>query len=66
MEKRLAIPKELLDILNILVCPVCRTPVRPIADESGLQCATCKRIYPIRDGFPAMLPEEATIAKEES
>ena len=57
----MAIPKDLLDIL---VCPVCKTPIKPTADESGLKCDTCRRVYPIRDEIPVMLPEEATIASE--
>ena len=55
------IPKELL---AILVCPVCKKPVRLLSDNSGLKCDACKRIYPIRDDIPVMLPEEATIAPE--
>lgn len=55
------IPKELLDIL---VCPVCKAPVKLLADGSGLKCAACRRVYPVRDDIPVMLPEEATIAQE--
>ena len=54
----MAIPKELLDIL---VCPVCKTPVKITADKAGLKCETCKRVYPVRDDIPVMLPEEAKI-----
>jgi uncharacterized protein YbaR (Trm112 family) len=54
------------ELLRILVCPVCMKPVRELADEKGLECAQCGRIYPIRDGFPVMLPEEATPAKNTS
>jgi hypothetical protein len=43
----------------MLVCPVCRTPVKLTADRQGLRCATCRLIYPIRDGFPVMIKEEA-------
>ena len=57
----MAISKELLDIL---VCPVCKTPVKMLPDESGLECLTCRRVYPVRDDIPVMLPEEASIAKE--
>jgi hypothetical protein len=57
----LAIPKYALDIL---VCPVCKTQVELLADESGLKCASCRRVYPIRDEIPVMLPEEATIVEE--
>lgn len=55
------IPQELLDIL---VCPVCKTPVKPTPDNSGLKCQSCRRVYPVRDEIPVMLPEEATIAAE--
>jgi LSD1 subclass zinc finger protein len=55
------ISKELLDIL---VCPECKTPVTLTADASGLKCATCRRVYPIRDEIPVMLLEEAKIAPE--
>jgi uncharacterized protein len=57
----MAISKELLDIL---VCPVCKTPVKMLPDQSGLKCSTCRRIYPVRDDIPVMLPEEASVAKE--
>lgn len=56
----MAIPQDLLDIL---VCPVCKTPVRLLTDGSGLKCGTCSRVYPVRDDIPVMLPEEATIVQ---
>ena len=55
------IPKELLDIL---VCPVCKAPVTLLADGSGLKCGVCHRVYPVRDDIPVMLPEEAKVAPE--
>jgi uncharacterized protein YbaR (Trm112 family) len=55
------ISKELLDIL---VCPVCKAPVTLLADGSGLKCGACRRVYPVRDDIPVMLSEEATIAPE--
>lgn len=55
------IPQELLDIL---VCPLCKAPVKLLADGSGLQCQACRRVYPVRDDIPVMLPEEASIAPE--
>jgi uncharacterized protein YbaR (Trm112 family) len=57
----MTVPEELL---AILVCPICKTPVRPLPDNSGLKCSTCKRIYPVRDDIPVMLPEEASLALE--
>jgi uncharacterized protein len=56
---RMAIRQDLLDIL---VCPLCKAPVKLLADGSGLKCQACKRVYPIRDDIPVMLPEEAKIA----
>ena len=55
------IPQELLDIL---VCPACKAPVKPTADNLGLKCQACRRVYPVRDEIPVMLIEEATIAPE--
>lgn len=57
------IPKYVLDIL---VCPVCKTRVDLLSDGSGLKCGTCRRVYPVRDGIPVMLPEEAKIDEEQS
>jgi uncharacterized protein YbaR (Trm112 family) len=57
----MAIPKYALDIL---VCPVCKTRVELLGDGSGLKCVTCRRVYPVRDEIPVMLPEEAKIAEE--
>jgi uncharacterized protein YbaR (Trm112 family) len=57
----MAIRQELLDIL---VCPICKTPVKMLPDNSGLKCQTCKRVYPIRDDIPVMLVEEAKITND--
>jgi hypothetical protein len=48
-------------LLEVLACPVCKTPVEPVRDGAGLRCATCRRVYPVQDDIPIMLPEEATI-----
>jgi hypothetical protein len=58
VENILPIPKYALDIL---VCPVCKSRVELLPDESGLKCVSCRRVYPIRDEIPVMLPEEAKI-----
>jgi uncharacterized protein len=52
------------DLLEILVCPVCKTPVKLTPDQQGLKCATCRRVYPIRSDIPVMLVDETTIDKE--
>ena len=48
-------------LLEILVCPECKTPVRLVKDGAGLQCGTCHRIYPVKDGFAVMLVDEAEV-----
>jgi len=55
------IPKQLLDIL---ACVVCKKPVRPLPDGSGLKCDVCHRVYPVRDDIPVMLLEEAKISAD--
>lgn len=57
----MAVSQELLDIL---VCPICKTPVKLTADEKGLKCATCRRVYPVRDDIAVMLVDEARIDAE--
>ena len=45
------------ELLEILACPACKTPVR--LEEQKLVCDQCGRRYPIRDGIPIMLMDEA-------
>ena len=45
------------ELLKILACPACKTPVT--LEQDRLVCGACKRRYPIRDGIPVMLIEEA-------
>ena len=52
------------DLLEILVCPVCKAVVELKADQSGLKCVECHRVYPIRDDIPVMLVDEATIEQK--
>ena len=52
------------ELLEILACPVCKEPVELTKDEKGLRCRKCGRIYPIRDGIPIMLEEEAYYEEE--
>lgn len=48
-------------LLEILACPLCRTPVAATPDGKGLKCAQCRRVYPIQDDIPVMLVDQATI-----
>jgi uncharacterized protein YbaR (Trm112 family) len=49
------------DLLEILVCPLCKARVDLQQDQNGLKCVECKRVYPIRDDIPVMLVDEARI-----
>ena len=49
------------DLLEILACPVCKVLVQPVNDGAGLRCSRCRRVYPVHDDIPIMLPEEATV-----
>ena len=46
-------------LLEILACPVCKTEVKLEGDR--LVCVQCGRRYPIREGIPVMLIEEAEL-----
>jgi uncharacterized protein YbaR (Trm112 family) len=49
------------DLLQILVCPVCKAALTLVNADTGLRCGTCRRVYPIRDDIPVMLVDEARI-----
>ena len=46
-------------LLEILVCPVTRGPLEYDRAKGELVSRGAKLAYPIRDGVPIMLPEEA-------
>jgi uncharacterized protein YbaR (Trm112 family) len=46
------------DLKAILVCPACHGDLDE--EELTLTCTKCGLRYPIRDGVPVMLIEEAT------
>lgn len=46
-------------LLQILVCPACKGPLHYDRDRQELVCMAEGLAYPIRDGVPVMLPEEA-------
>lgn len=53
------IDKELLDIL---ACPACKADVvleTTANKEEKIVCTKCKRKYPVRDGIPVMLIDQA-------
>jgi uncharacterized protein YbaR (Trm112 family) len=46
-------------LLEILVCPLTKGPLEFDAARQELISRSAKLAYPIRDGIPIMLPEEA-------
>lgn len=49
----------LQEVLDILACPNCKGELKLLADDAGLLCQTCRLRFPIRDGIPVMLVDEA-------
>ncbi len=52
-------------LLEILVCPVTKKPLRYDADASELISEAAGLAYPVRDGIPIMLVDEARETPEE-
>jgi uncharacterized protein YbaR (Trm112 family) len=46
-------------LLEILVCPVTKGPLEYDREKQELISRSAKLAYPIRDGIPIMLPDEA-------
>lgn len=47
------------ELLNILACPECKADVE--LREEKIVCTKCLRRYPIKDGIPVMLVDEAEL-----
>ena len=60
------------ELLEIVACPRCKQKVTLVGDESGFACARCSLLFPIVDGLPDFLLEDArplvpaAVAKEPS
>lgn len=46
-------------LLDILACPLCKSAVRFNSDKNELWCLADGLAFPVRDGIPVMLEEEA-------
>jgi uncharacterized protein len=50
------------DLLDILVCPLCKKPMQHRQEPGeSLKCTECRRVYPVRDNIPILLVDEAVI-----
>ncbi len=49
------------ELLDILACPKCKADIEYDEENQKLKCLNpdCGLIYPIRDGIPVMLIDEA-------
>ncbi len=48
-------------LLELLVCPVTKATLEYDSERQELVSRSAKLAYPIRDGIPIMLPEEARV-----
>ena len=48
-------------LLDLLVCPICKGPLRSVGAGSSLElvCRPDRLAYAVRDGIPVMVPEDA-------
>jgi uncharacterized protein YbaR (Trm112 family) len=46
-------------LLEILACPVCKSPLVYKKTEQELVCKPCRLAYTIKDGIPVMLEDQA-------
>ncbi|MFC1670633.1 Trm112 family protein [Spirochaetota bacterium] len=51
-------------LLEILACPACKGDVEYDVKNSKILCTDCKRIYPVKDGIPIMLVDEAEMPEK--
>jgi len=49
------------ELLDILVCPLDKQPVKLTDQKDGLRCSACGRVYPIVDDIPVMLVDKAKL-----
>ncbi len=49
-------------LLEILACPFCKGDV--FLKDEKIVCASCGRKYPVREGIPVMLVEEAELPEK--
>ncbi len=46
-------------LTDILACPVCKGPLVWQRESAEFVCRADRLAYPVRDGIPVMLPDEA-------
>ena len=46
-------------LLEILVCPKCKGELEHRSEPEALACHSCGLVYPVEEGIPVMLVDEA-------
>ncbi|MCX9157147.1 Trm112 family protein [Niveibacterium sp. 24ML] len=52
-------------LLEILVCPLCKGPLDFRKTAGELVCKPCRLAFPVRDGIPVMLEDEARALRDD-
>ena len=52
------------ELLDILVCPQCKGELLYQQNNSRLLCKACRLAYPVRDGIPVLVIDEAEPVSE--
>lgn len=52
-------------LLDILACPLCKGPLVHHREQQVLVCRADRLAFPIKDGIPVMLEEEAKVLTAE-
>ncbi|HBA89116.1 MAG TPA: hypothetical protein DCZ75_14375 [Geobacter sp.] len=47
------------DLLNIIACPACKGRLEPDPGGGALICAACSLRFPVRDGIPLLVADQA-------
>ena len=53
------------DFLNILACPACKGELQVDDNAQKLLCRPCGLVFPVREGIPVLLIDEAEKNKEQ-
>ena len=51
-------------LLDILACPACKGDIEYDAKNEKILCTECARKYPVKDGIPVMLVDEAELDQQ--
>ncbi len=51
------------ELLDILACPKCKQSVELDEDRKSIHCSNCYLRFPVRDGIPVMLIDEAECSR---